>query len=264
MDSISRTWELIKESFRVLVGDSKLIVFPILSILALVLIDGWGLLTFGKQLRGPGRGIPADLQPLLFMFYWVNYFIVLFFNSALMACAYLRISGEDPSLGAGLRAAWVNVERILLWSFVAATVGFVLQLLEQHSVLRRFVASLLELAWSLGTFFIIPVLILEDWDVFGSLKRSAELFRGQWGNEVAGNFSFGVLYFLLSLPAIVVGSACIKLAPILCALVVVGYFLLLYVIMTAVQGVFVVALYRYATGKSDGGFDATLLKDAFS
>ena len=68
----------------------------------------------------------------------------------------------------------------------------------------------------------------------------------------------------MSLPAIVVGAACIKLAPILCALAVVGYFILLYVIMTAVQGIFVVALYRYATGKSDGGFDSALLKDAFS
>jgi hypothetical protein len=264
MGSIFRTWALIKESFRVLVGDSKLIVFPILSVLALVLIDGWGLLTFGTQLRGPGRGIPTDVQLLVFLFYWINYFIVLFFNSALMACAYLRISGGDPSLGAGLRTAWENVGRIFLWSFVAATVGFVLRLLEQHSVLRRFVASLLELAWSLGTFFIVPVLILEDWDVFGSLKRSAELFRSQWGNEVAGNFSFGVLYFLLSLPAIVVGTACIKLAPILCALLGIGYFMLLFVIMTAVQGIFVVALYRYATGKSDGGFDSALLKNAFS
>jgi hypothetical protein len=38
----------------------------------------------------------------------------------------------------------------------------------------------------------------------------------------------------------------------------------LYVVMTAVQGIFVVALYRYATGKSDGGFDSALLKDVFT
>ena len=61
-----------------------------------------------------------------------------------------------------------------------------------------------------------------------------------------------------------VGTACIKLAPILCALIVVEYFMLLFVIMTAVQGIFVVALYRYAIGKSDGGFDSALLKNAFS
>jgi hypothetical protein len=44
-------------------------------------------------------------------------------------------------VGAGLRTAWSNVERIFLWSFAAATVGFVLQTLEQSRGLRSLIAS---------------------------------------------------------------------------------------------------------------------------
>lgn len=33
------------------------------------------------------------------------------------------------------------------------------------------------MAWSLATFFILPVLLFEDTDVYGAFKRSAALFR---------------------------------------------------------------------------------------
>src|SRR5207302_875354 len=97
-------------------------------------------------------------------------FVIILFHSALMACANIRLSGGDPALGDGFRFAWENVERILLWSLIAATVGILLRMLEQSRVLRWVVGRVLELGWSLATFFIIPVIIFEDLDVLGSYR----------------------------------------------------------------------------------------------
>jgi Family of unknown function (DUF6159) len=180
---------------------------------------------------------------------------VLFFNSALMACAAARIDGRDAGLDAGLRTAWHNIERIFLWSFAAATVGFVLQLLEQHRGLRRLIVSSLGLGWSLATFFVLPVLIFEDTDVFGAFQRSAALFRRQWGNEVTCNVGFGLLYFLLTLPACASPFLFPVLGALATAAMALGYLALLFVVMTAVQSIFVVELYRFASRGGGAGSD---------
>jgi len=39
---------------------------------------------------------------ILFLFYLVNYFIVVFFNMALIHCARLAFKGEEVTLGKGL------------------------------------------------------------------------------------------------------------------------------------------------------------------
>jgi hypothetical protein len=84
-----------------------------------------------------------------------------------------------------------------------------------------------------------------------ALKRSAQLFRQTWGEEVAGGFSFSLIFFLLALPGfgLWLAAAMVGGAPgfaVGLALMVL-YFLLLAAVSAAVQGIFVAALYRYAS-----------------
>ncbi len=46
----------------------------------------------------------------------------------------------------------------------------------------------------------VPVLAFENLGPLDALKRSAYLFRKNWGEKVVGGFSFGLIFFLLSLP----------------------------------------------------------------
>jgi hypothetical protein len=154
------------------------------------------------------------------------------------------------------------VERILLWSLIAATVGILLRMLEQSRVLRWVVGRALELGWSLATFFIIPVIIFEDLDVLGSFKRSADLFRRRWGEEVTSNFSFSVLFGLLAIPGVML--ICVSRSSSVVGVVAAALYLaLLYIVSTALQGIFVVALYRCTTDVSEG-FNPRLIQGAFS
>jgi hypothetical protein len=269
MGTLGRTWELVKESFAVLLADKEILLFPVLSSIAAILVSVTFLVPLHQigafEAMEQGRGETVDYI-LLFFWYYLSYFVIIFFNSGLVACANIRLSGGDPTVRDGLRIAFGRLDRILVWALVAATVGLILRTLEQRSRrLGRLVISLLGLGWTLITYFIVPVIIFENRSVFDSIRRSSELFRRNWGEQVAGGFGFGLLFFLLALPGLalgVLGSGIHLIAGIALAVI---YFLVLSAVGAAVKGIFTVALYRYATqGEVPAGFSKHLVQGAFT
>ncbi len=188
----------------------------------------------------------------LFVFYLANYFVIVFFNVALVSAASTRLAGGNATLRDGLRQAWKRKERILEWALLAATFGIILRMLEERmGWLGRLVVRLIGLAWALASYFVAPVLVFEDLGPVEALKHSARLFRDTWGEEVIGGISISMIFLLLALPGIGLWIAAIVLGgP---AGFVVGlallliYLLLLSVVNSAVQGIYVAALYRYAS-----------------
>jgi hypothetical protein len=260
METLGRTWALYKQSFNILSADAEIVLFPVMSAIAAILLAigfFFPLIRSGIFRDMDPRNISWEVYALIFIWYFLNYFIVIFFNSALVGCANLRLSGGDPKVRDGLRIAFEHIEKILGWAFVSATVGVILDTIRNKSnrFLGRLIAGSLGLAWTLITYLIIPVIILEDCTMYDSVQRSAELFRKRWGEEVAGNFGFGLLNVLLLLPAAIMGLLLYRLDPVLAIIMVVWYVLILSAISSAVKGVFTVVLYRYAcTGALPEGF----------
>ena len=50
---------------------------------------------------------------ILFAYYFANYFVIIFFNSALIACAIIRFKGGNPNLKDGFSAAVSRLPREL-------------------------------------------------------------------------------------------------------------------------------------------------------
>jgi cobalamin synthase len=74
-----------------------------------------------------------------------------------------------------------------------------------------------------------------------------------------------VLYLLLMLPACLAPFLFPVVGVLAAALGALAYLIVLYVALTAVQSIFVVELYRFATrGHADGGFGPDELQNAFS
>jgi hypothetical protein len=151
-----------------------------------------------------------------------------------------------------------------MWAVVASTVGLILHAIEERSSwLGKIVSAMLGIAWAMATYLIVPVLISEDDGVFGSIQRSSELLRQTWGEQIVSGFGFGLPSLLLAIPGILLGLAGFKLHP-LGFLIAIPYFLLLSAVMSAVRGIFTVALYRYATGgEPPAGFSGASFKEAF-
>ncbi len=266
MGTLGRTWNLYKQSFNVLSADAEIVLFPVLSAVSAILLAAGFF--FPLYLNGTLQAISHrkagwEEYALLFVWYYLNTFVVIFFNSALVGCADIRLSGGDPTVRDGLRIALARLGTIAAWSLVAATAGLLLSSLrDRRNKLVSLLASGLGLAWALITYLIVPVIILENRTIFGSIQRSSELFRKRWGEEVAGSFGFGLLSLLLCVPALLIGWMAFSFDRVLAIIFVIWYLLILAAITSAVKGIFTVALYRYAIeGNAPAGFSAALIDE---
>lgn len=264
----SRSWELVKQSFAVLAGDKRLLLFPIMSAIAALVVSATFAVplfaTHSVEALQAGNGTVLQYF-YLFLMYFANYFVVVYFNCALVACANICLSGGHATLGDGLQAANERLGRIILWAAVAATVGLILRMIEERAEkLGRIVAWLLGTTWTLITYFIVPVLVFEDQDVFASIKRSAQIFKKTWGEELASGFSFGLVWLVALIPGIIITVAGFMVHPLLGVALAILYIIALAVVAAAVKSIFTVALYRYASQQTvPQGFSPELIQGSF-
>ncbi|MCD6415975.1 MAG: hypothetical protein J7M08_04695 [Planctomycetes bacterium] len=254
---ISYTFSLMSASWQVLKKDKELLVFPLLSgICCLLVIASFAVPVFMTGSYAPPAGEATTAQQVayyltLFAFYFCNYFVIIFFNAAVISCAVIRLAGGDPTVSDGLRAAFSRIHLIAAWALVSATVGVVLRILEDRSrTVGRIVISLLGAAWAVVTYLAVPVLVVEQAGPLTAFKRSARLLKDTWGEQLVGGFSFGLVFFVLSLPALVLvvlgvlGGSGVSLGVGIGLAVL--YLLLLGLVQSALQGIFQAALYYYA------------------
>ena len=126
MGAMGRSWQLLKQSFAVINADVEVLLFPVMSAISALLVAATFFVPMYKigALEAMHNGSARwDDYAILFVWYYVNFFVVIFFNSALVACANIRLSGGDPTVGDGLRTAAGRIHRIMAWTLVASTVG---------------------------------------------------------------------------------------------------------------------------------------------
>jgi hypothetical protein len=273
----ARSWELMKASALVLQQDKELLVFPLCSAIAAVLVAatfvGPLLATGTLERLGQGQEPSAAVLAGAFLFYLSQYFVVFFFNTALVGAAKIRLEGGDPTVSDGLRIARARIGAIFGYAVIAATIGLILRMIEERAgFIGRWIAGLLGLAFTVATFLTVPILVSRDIGPIEAVKESASLLKKTWGENIIGNvgigFVFGMFYLILGTLAFFVvflGTQTGSAAFIFGALAVcVVAFVLLALIHAALQGVYAAALYAYAMdGEVGGAFSGNLLQDAF-
>lgn len=278
---IARSWALLKASAAVLHSDKSLLLFPLLSGLCTLVVAASflipvGVMTMGSGLAGPE--VQAGMSPatylLLFGFYLVQYFVIIFFQSALTAVALMHLRGEPASVGAGFALARAKLPQILGYALIAATVGVLLRMVQERlGLIGRMVIGFIGLAWTVATFLVVPVLVSKDVGPVDAVKHSVELLKRSWGENLIGQGGIGIVFGLLMVLAAIVGAMLIAGAValqslgaiVLTVVVVVLGFVLLGLIQSSLQGIYAAALYRYAeAGEVSVGFDQALLQQAFA
>ena len=270
MGRLGRSMELVRQSYQILVHDKELIVLPLISGTVIVGVAASFFAGFGLQPTDLSGRRPEALIPL-FLMYVVVYSVGIFFQAAVVAGATERLRGGDPSIRSALGAATRRIGPIVLWAVAAATVGVLLRKVqEQTGFIGKIVVGLVGAAWSLATFFVVPVLVLEDLSLRDSIRRSLSVFKETWGEAVAANVTIGVVAALAWVTLVaVVGLAAWAGAGIIAALAIFALGAVsLMVFFSTLQGIYLAALYRYATAGPGGfasghGFDGELLASTF-
>ena len=163
-ERLANGWELSKESFRVLKMDKELLLYPLMSGICCMLVMASFLVPafLSEQFRVMIDNGESAENPLVwaltFLFYFLNYFVIVFFNSALVACAIIRFRGGDPTVADGFRAAGKRLPVIFGWALVSATVGLILKMIEsRNEKIGAIVSMVLGAGWTIPTYFVVPV-----------------------------------------------------------------------------------------------------------
>jgi hypothetical protein len=268
-DRLSNGWTLAINSFKVLKENKQLIVFPFLSGISIVLVMGsFVLAMFGfsdwtdETTREPGT---LGTYLLLFLFYLINYFIVVFFNMALIHCTRLYFRGEEVSINAGLRFSLSRIGTIFSWSVFAATVGTILKVIQEESgIIGKIITGLIGVVWNIATFFVVPVIAYENLGPIDAFKRSSQLMKQKWGESIGATFSFGLIQFIcmlvLMIPLFLIGNMIHPFAGV--ALAVLGAFLIS-AVFSAAQTIFVSAVYHNVNDEPVKHFNQQMMDSLF-
>lgn len=276
MGRFARSWELVKASVAVLRADHRLLIFPLMAGVCTMIVSAsfLGPLALGGVLdRFDDARQPWWMAPIVFLFYLVQYFVIFFFNSALVGAARIRLDGGNPSVRDGFRIAASRWTQILGYALIAATVGMILRAIEERAgFIGRWISALLGVTWTMATFLAVPVLVSGNVGPVDTVKQSAELLKRTWGENLVGNVGIGlvsgvaiVAWVLMCVGLVALATSTHSVAAVIAA-VAVGILgiVTLSLVQSALQGVYAAALHRYAqTGDAGIGFERALLADAF-
>jgi len=280
LNRLSNSWELVKASAAVLRADKELVIFPIISTIGVLLVTVSFILpmifagVLDSLISGETGNINVISFIIAFLFYLAQYFVIIFANAALVSAAMIRLRGGDPTVGDGFRIAFDHFGSIFGYALIASTVGIILNSLARRSnTLGRIAVSLIGLAWNLATFLVVPVLVAEEVGPFEAVKRSAQLLKRTWGEQIVGNLSIGGVFGLLTFAVIVliVAPSIYLMATInnpailvVMAILLVASLVLIGLVNSTLSGIYAAAVYRFAAeGETGGYFQPELVQEAF-
>ena len=279
-ERFSRSWQLIKASASVLSQDKELLVFPAVSAVSAFIVGACfvlpmiGLGGFDRLDQVGEGGASIGIYLWAFAFYVSQYFVIFFFNAALVGAAMIRLEGGDPTVADGFRIAFGRIGPILGYAAIAATVGMVLRAIQERAgFIGKWIAGLLGVAWTVASYMVVPILVTRDVGPLDAVKESAQMLRRTWGENVIGQGGLGVVFGLIQVLiillgiALFVGAVATKSVTLmtLTGVGVVGVVVLVALVQTALSGIYAAALYRHASGQPVSvGFNPQLLQSAFA
>ncbi len=274
MGRIKNTFALAKTSWHVLQKDRELLALPVLSFLgslaALLVFALPGFFALDTSGATGEEYAVTPLSGILFILAGVSVAIVsVFFTGALVAGAHERMSGGDPTVTSAISRAFARIPGLVPWAIINWTVGAVIRALrERAGWVGNLILGGLQMGWEVAAFLTIPAIVIDDKGAIEGFKTSAGLLKKTWGENLIARVGFGLVGFLLIIPALLIGGALVASGS--TALAIVGiatavvWIALALVVMSALGAIFQTALYMYATtGQSPEGFENAGLAQSF-
>lgn len=194
-------------SMEVLSEDRRLMLFPLVAALFNLAIGGLSFAVASNLLGGSTDSRRLILVGGLIASYPAT-FVSMFSGVALAWVLARKLEGRQFTASEGWRAARERTGIIAGWTLLVCTVGAILRLLEEYVPLGgKIAAFVLDISWTLATLFAVPVLAYEGLGPIAAFKRSAELFRERWGEQLLGVVSITAFGMFAAVPFVVLIAA---------------------------------------------------------
>ena len=276
--TIGRGWQLSKLSFSVIKADPELLLYTFLSAIMVFATIGaasypayeadqtegshWAMTEGTDSETGEATSEPTNqYMAWIFLTYMIGSIVVVFWNSAIIVSAHERLTGGDPSIMTGIKAAFSRIHIIVLWGIITGTVGLLLRIARDAisnnqkaspavKLLAYIVLWLVEVAWWIYTFFIIPMIVLEKKGIGEGLRDSRALFRKTWGENVVSGLGIGFMSIIGIVFSVIIGFLVMSFSPMAGIIIMITMIGLTILLCNTAEVVVVAALYEYAkTGK---------------
>ena len=287
-DRIKNGFAIVGISFDVIKKNREIWFYPMLSIsLWLVVLAVASLITFGlyewhvfdpasiKAIMALPKDDPRRIKfnligtAILFLFYFFGAIIMAFTGVALTAYVIALFNGKKITIQKSLNDALNRLGTITAWALVSATVGIILDMFRgkkgKKSIAQSLVGQALGMAWSILTFFVVPVISQERLGAFGSIKRSGEIMKKTFGEYVGGSVGFGLIVVGMALISFGLGYLLNLIFGMAIGLsIAVPFFIIGIIIINLATLIFQAAVYQFANKKPTGEFSVTVIKASFT
>lgn len=274
MGRFRRSLELAKASWSIFRGDPSLAKYPVVGAIAVVILAAIIAVPFLAIDGVPDSDNLSVVQIVaLLLIYFAGYTAIFFSGTALAYVVKARMEGNTGEIS-GWAFARSRFGAIAGYGLIAASVGVALQVLaDRFKGGGQIAAAIGNAAWSVATFLVVPVLVTEEVGPIDAIKRSGSLLRRTWGEQIIGNAGIGLVTGLAMLAVALIGAALIGIAIAIdvTALIIVAIALtvvalgIVAAISSALDSIYRMAVYRYATGANTADFPAVeMLPTAFA
>ena len=276
-DTIRRGWTLSKLSFSVVKADPELLLYTFLSAMMVFVTiaaaaypgyeaeikegSHWAMTdpVINPETGEEERQTTSSYMAWIFLTYMIGSIIVVFWNSAIIASAHERLTGGDPTIMTGIKVAFSRIHIIILWGIIAGTVGLLLRIARDAAnknskggmkMVAMVVLWLVEIAWWIYTFFIIPMIVLEKKGIREGLREGRSLFGKTWGENVTSGLGIGLITLVGIIISLLIGYLVFMISQIAGIVITVALIGILILWTNTAEVVVVAALYEFAkTGK---------------
>ena len=276
-DTIGRGWTLSKLSFSVVKADPELLLYTFLSAMMVFITiaaaaypgyeaenkegNHWAMTdpVINPETGEEERQTTSSYMAWIFLTYMIGSIIVVFWNSAIIASAHERLTGGDPTIMTGIKVAFSRIHIIILWGIIAGTVGLLLRIARDAAnknskggmkMVAMVVLWLVEIAWWIYTFFIIPMIVLEKKGVRDGLREGRSLFGKTWGENVTSGLGIGLITLVGIIISQLIGYLVFMISQIAGIVITIALIGILILWTNTAEVVVVAALYEFAkTGK---------------
>jgi len=274
MGKFANSKALASASFGVLKSEKQLAAIPLVSAITcgvLAVAVGGGVLLTGDFVKDPAPGQDEfAMTPMSWLFGIIGLFIIgliaQMFVATLIASANERLDGGRFTMGQAFSKAAGRTPSIMGWSAINSTVGIVLQAIrDKAGFLGDIVAGLIGAAWNVVTWLVLPIIIVEGIGPIAAIKKSAQLLKSTWGENLFAQAGIGIIGFLLMLPGILIFGLLSFVVPLVGIPLLLVWLVVIGSVMTAIGAIYRTALYRFAVGLPNGdAFTQAELAGAFT
>lgn len=272
---MQRKQTLLRQSFAIMLQHKHLFVLPLCSTVACLILLSLALIPIHhfEELHQPITHMELlHVAWLYLLFLLVLFFahqIIFFFNATLTDNLNHQLQNVPTALNKSFNVAALRSWKLYLWNCFGATVGIVLMLFHAQSRKNKTITTLLSKQhWLIASYFVIPIIVIQNLGPIAALKKSGQLISDNWGVVIKPAFSYALL---------VIGARLIAFIPLVIALYVggkinifIGSFMTVFLMMlismvnTSTRSILSLVLYLFADEKLvTSGFNEKDLRGAF-